>query len=275
MTKRPTSTLIRLTGKAGACKRSFQKACPERSRRVAGVDGCRAGWFVVITSVEEPPVKLGAKYIYSCVASTFAEVLSKTTDCRLVCVDIPIGLSDAQPRQCDIQARKILGLGRASSIFPPPIRPCLLEKDYKNASRLNLENTGKKLTRQSFFIMPKILEVDQAMTPKLQQRVREIHPELAFWALNDKKPMQHNKKTLAGRNERMKLLAPIFSDLEQLVAEARQPKEAAPDDILDAVAAAWTAGQAVIGKAQTLPQNPELDSKGLRMEILYPACYNN
>jgi len=33
----------------------------------------------------------------------------------------------------------------------------------------------------------------------------------------------------------------------------------------------WTAGQAVVGKAGTLPENPEAASKGLRMEILCPV----
>ena len=279
MMKRPTSTLIRLTGKAGPCKRSFQ---------VAGVDGCRAGWFVVIASVVKPPVKLGAKYLApqfiggfpyifklrdSFVASSFAEVLSKTTDCKLVCVDIPIGLSDcAKPRECDVAARKILGRGRAGSVFAPPIRPCLSAGDYTEAIKISLEHSGKKLTPPSFNIMDKIRQVDDLMTPVLQNRVLEIHPEISFWALNHGQPMQHNKKILAGRSERMKLLSPIFCGLEKFVAEARQPKEVAPDDILDALAAAWTAGQAVIGKVETMPKNPELDSKGLRMEILYPVA---
>jgi predicted RNase H-like nuclease len=48
----------------------------------------------------------------------------------------------------------------------------------------------------------------------------------------------------------------------------------AMDDAFDALVAAWTAGQTVIGKVSTLPENPELDSKSLRMEILCPACYN-
>ena len=278
MTKKPTSTLIRLTGKAGACRRSFQKACPERSRRVAGVDGCRAGWFVVIASVAKylgPQFIGGFPYIYklrdSFVARTFAEALSKTTDCKLVCVDIPIGLSNGdKPRQCDIAARKILGKGRASSVFPPPIRSCLPAKDLQIASEICFKHSGKKLNRQSFFIMDKIRQVDDLMTPRLQQRVREIHPELVFWALNGKKPMQHNKKTLTGRNERMNLLSLIFSDVAELVAKARNPKEAEPDDILDALAAAWTAGQAVLGKAETLPENPEIDGRDLRMEILNP-----
>ena len=69
----------------------------------------------------------------------------------------------------------------------------------------------------------------------------------------------------------MKLLASIFPDVQELIAEARRPKQVAPDDILDALAAAWTAGQVVVGKAKTLPQNPKVDGKGLKMEILYPS----
>jgi len=68
----------------------------------------------------------------------------------------------------------------------------------------------------------------------------------------------------------VRLLGPIFSELERIVAETRKPKELAPDDILDALVAAWTAGRTVIEKAKTLPENPELDSKGLKMEILCP-----
>jgi len=101
--------------------------------------------------------------------------------------------------------------------------------------------------------------------------VREIHPEISFWALNNQKPMQYSKKRLIGLKERMKLLVPIFSGIEKIVADARKPKEVEPDDILDALVAAWTAGQTVIGKAETLPQNPEFDSKGLRVEILCPV----
>jgi len=273
MTKKPTSMLIRLTGKAGPCKKAFQ---------VAGVDGCRAGWFIVIASLVKPKY-LAPQFIEGlpCVfnlkdfflSRTFADVLTKTTDCKLICVDIPIGLSDGdKPRQCDVLARKILGPVRASSIFAPPVRQCLSAKDYKMASRICFEHSGKRLNRQSFFILPKIREVDEAMTLQLQQHVREIHPELAFWALNGNKPLQHSKKKLAGRNERMKLLAPIFPEIVELIAKARKPQEVAPDDILDALAAAWTASQVVLNNYATLPAKPQKDSNDLRMEIVYPDC---
>jgi len=137
----------------------------KQSFQVAGVDGCRAGWFVVVASATRQRVLQLNDF---CVAKTFADVLSKTTGCDLVCVDIPIGLSDGvKPRECDVAARRILGRSRASSIFPPPIRPCLAAKEYETASQICFEHSGKKLSRQRFFIMGKIREADLAMTPQL------------------------------------------------------------------------------------------------------------
>jgi len=211
------------------------------------------------------------------IASTFTEVLSKTSDCKLVCVDIPIGLSNGNKlRECDGEARELLRGRRASSVFPSPIRPCLSAIDYETACRISFEHSGKKLSMQSFYILDKIRQVDNVMSkrPELQRRIREIHPEILFWALNHRQPMQHKKSRVVGREERIKLLAPVFPNVKEIVAEARKPKEVAPDDILDAIVAAWTAGQAVIGKAKTLPEKPPLDSKGLKMEMLYPVCYN-
>lgn len=248
---------------------------PKQSFLVAGVDGCKGGWFVVITSVKAPncpEANCNFELKSSFVAKAFAEVLSKTTDCKLICVDIPIGLSDGdKPRECDIAARKVLGKFRVGSIFPAPIRQCLSTDDYKTASEISYKYANKKLSQQSFNIMDKIRQVDDLMTPELQQRVREIHPEISFWALNEKKPMQYNKKKASGRIERMQLLTSIFPDIEEIVAQIRKPKKVAPDDILDALAAAWTASQIILQKTQTLPENPQLDSKDLRMEIVYPA----
>jgi predicted RNase H-like nuclease len=248
-----------------------------KSFQVAGVDGCKAGWFVAVVSVLEIDTIREKTCVYYVlqkfwVAHNFNEILPKIKRFELVCVDIPIGLSDGnKPRECDLAARKILRGKRANSVFPAPIRQCLRFKDYETASKISFERSGKKLNRQSFGLLDKIRQVDDSMTPALKWRVREIHPEISFWALNNQEPMQHSKKRLIGRKERMGLLAPMFSGLEKIVTKARKPKAVEPDDILDALVAAWTAGQTVIGKAETLPKNPEFDSKGLRMEILGPA----
>ncbi len=46
-------------------------------------------------------------------------------------------------------------------------------------------------------------------------------------------------------------------------------RPAAPDDLLDAVAAAWTARRVVEGIAERLPAEPAMDRRGLRMEIVF------
>ncbi len=239
---------------------------------VAGVDGCKAGWFVAIASLTKQndiaaPCELTLRNVF--IADSFSEVLSKTIDCVLVCIDIPIGLSSGhKPRECDVAARKLLGK-RASSVFPAPIRPCLSATDYVTACKISFDHTGKKLSKQSFALLKKIRQVDDLMTAALQCRVREIHPEVSFWALNGKQPMPQNKKTAAGQAQRRRLLQEIFADMDSVLAQA-PARGCVMDDALDALAAAWTAGRAVLGKAKTLPEQPELDSKGLKMEILCP-----
>lgn len=242
--------------------------------RVAGVDGCKAGWVVALVRAAgatggrlQQPLAIESIQV----SPHFADVLLRTSGCALVCVDIPIGLSDgAGPRACDVAARRLLGV-RASSVFTPLARPCLAAKSYEEASRTNFKCAGKKLNKQSFFIMDKIRQVDDVVTPAMQKRVREIHPEVTFYVLNGERPVQHNKKTLAGRSERVALLAGAFLNAAEVIERTRKAGAVERDDILDALAAAWTAAKAVVGQAATLPEHPASDRKSFRMEILRPC----
>lgn len=182
---------------------TFNTVSRPRSFQVAGIDGCKAGWLVAVVSAMEVSTVASTTCVYALqefwVAHTFYEILPKTTQFELICVDIPIGLSDGdKPRECDLSARKLLRGPRASSVFPAPIRQCFWAKDYETASKICFEHSGKKLNRQSFALLEKIHQVDDLMTPALQERVREIHPEISFWALNAKKPIQQNKKNCSG-----------------------------------------------------------------------------
>lgn len=241
--------------------------------KVAGVDGCKAGWLVasISATVEETGelrYPLAVEDIR--ISPHFADVLLRTYDCTLVCVDIPIGLSDGpEPRACDAAARKLLGR-RASSVFTPPVRACLSARSYCDAAAIHRKSAGKGLSKQSFYIMDKIRQVDELLTPAMQTRIREIHPEVTFCVLNGSRPLGHNKKTLAGRNERIALLTELFPAAVGMIETAVRAREVGADDILDALAAAWTAAQAALGQAATLPEQPERDGRGLRMEILAP-----
>jgi predicted RNase H-like nuclease len=103
------------------------------------------------------------------------------------------------------------------------------------------------------------------MTPALQSRVRECHPEVSFCALNGD-CLQHAKRTRDGQRQRLDLLERIYGPS---VRDLRPPPGAALDDLYDAAVLAWTAARIARGEAQTLPANPPLDTRGLRMEIVY------
>ena len=194
---------------------------------VAGVDGCRGGWCVVRTDAAP------------CVLAAFADVVALCHDCARVCVDMPIGLAPRRP--CDAQARTRLGK-RASSIFTPPPREVL---------GLGWEEV-RGFSLQSFNLFRRIAEVDAVMTPTLQERFVETHPELVFTRLLGHPP-HFPKRTMEGRAERLALLPQA--------ASARPPRGAAKDDLVDA----WALCLAAASPGGRF--GGELDERGLRMEI--------
>ena len=227
---------------------------------VAGVDGCKGGWLLVRANASG---QLRIEDIS--IVSTFRELIAATAECAAVAVDIPIGLAAHEPRAADGEARKTIG-PRRSSVFPAPMRAVLAASTYDEAGALSLAACGKKLSKQAFAILPKIREADEAMTPPLQERVREVHPEVSFWALNSYQPLEHAKLKRDGAAERLRLLTPAFQDD---VASMDVPRGAKRDDLYDACAAAWTAGRIAYGAARRLPAEPPRDERGLRMEIVY------
>ena len=234
---------------------------------VAGVDGCKAGWFAVLWNVDENT------FAYR-VAPDFWSVQTFATTAQVITVDIPIGLLDhAIPggRECDTLARKILGSKRASSVFPPPVRAVLECNTYENALNANRDSSDHALgiSKQCFGILPKIREVDRFITPSLQQTVFEIHPELCFSGMNNGHAMSLRKSTQEGIAARMGLLVQNgFGAFLSQALRSRIPG-AGKDDILDACAACWTARRIALGVATHIPASPPLDSRGLRMEMWY------
>jgi predicted RNase H-like nuclease len=227
---------------------------------VAGVDGCPGGWLVVRA---EPAELLRIKDI--AFAPNFEAVLSQAKSCDAIAIDVPIGPMDTGTRLADREARKVLGR-RASCVFPSVIRPVLGIDDYYEACNVSFAIQGKRIPKRAFTLGLRSHEVDQPMSPELQQRVVEIHPEICFWALNGGRPVLESKRTPAGAFERLQLLAGVFAN--ELTAIAA-PAGAALDDYYDACAAAWTAWRFATGQAQRLPPDPPTDSMGLRMEIVY------
>ncbi len=93
-----------------------------RERTVAGVDGCKAGWFAVWGDGGKTP-RFG-------VFPDFRTLWLELGHADVIVVDIPIGLPSDVPRACDLEARKLLGQPRGSSVFPPPCREALSAKSH-------------------------------------------------------------------------------------------------------------------------------------------------
>src|SRR5690606_994434 len=120
-------------------------------------------------------------------------------------VDMPIGLPDAGVRGCDLAARARLG-ARRSAVFPAPSRAVIGARDHAEAIVRERAASGRGLSLQAFRLVPKVAELDGLVTPELQHRLVEAHPELAF-ARRAGAPAVHPKRTPAGRAERRALLA--------------------------------------------------------------------
>src|SRR5207245_2674687 len=119
---------------------------------VCGADGCKAGWLAVSKDIEADSVSWR-------LCRTARDLFYDKPIPEIIALDVPIGLPESHARTCDTEARRLLGR-RASSVFPAPIRPVLAATDYAQACQIRFEIEGKKLSRQSFAILPKICEVD-------------------------------------------------------------------------------------------------------------------
>ncbi len=226
--------------------------------RVVGVDGCRGGWVAV--ALDE-----GVHTVHAKVFARFIDILDAYPNAAAIAVDMPMGLwqsGRARMRPCDAEARKRLG-NRASSIFIPPTREMLHASDYAP-----LREQG--LSVQAYHLMPRIRELDALMTPELQTRVWESHPELSFMAITGA-PIADPKRTAPGQLARIEALQrALHLDYETLNAlwEACLPT-ARRDDLLDACALVWSALRHTQGQSEVCIGEPTHDERGLLMAIRY------
>ena len=233
---------------------------------VAGADGCKAGWVVVLREVKSRRMEVR-------LASRVGDILHWKPAPEILGIDVPIGLLDravSGGRECDIEARKLLGQTRKSSVFSPPASGTLRAQTPTEANRLN-RATGPDapgMPLQASAIIPKILEVDQFISRRRQKRVVEVHPELCFYEMNGRRPVVQPKKKSAGRARRVQLLKNVWGREAFRVLRASRPSGVALDDLVDAMAACWTAERVLKNKEIRIPGKALRDSRGLRMEIV-------
>jgi len=232
--------------------------------QVLGIDGCRAGWFAIINQ--------NGHWSYT-LAPSIDALLGDHNAADRIFIDIPLGLAEDQTRQCDQLARRLLSPYRHSSVFSTPVRKAVYAPDYTQACQINAQQTGRKITRQTWNICPKIREMDTWLRqhPEAQSRVYESHPEVAFYALNEARPLQTQKKSSEGREQRLALLARAIGNARPLFeqAVAHYPRaQLQTDDVLDAMVLAVMASCKETDHCY-LPQPAPIDRYGIAMRIVY------
>jgi predicted RNase H-like nuclease len=237
----------------------------QRAGRVAGLDGCPAGWFVATADA-------GLTDVECFVAGTIAQACEQLDDCGAIGIDMPIGLPDAGSRACDVLARRLLAPRRGVSVFPAPIRPVLESHGYRDACAIRESIDGKRMSRQAYNLINKIKELDSFLQkfPGFAERLYEVHPELSFAALNGGKPVTVPKRRPEGLVQRYELLGRFFAQDDLDAALTSWPRsKVARDDVLDAFAVLETARRIAAGDAGRVPELTEYDGFGLEMAIWY------
>lgn len=240
-----------------------------------GVDGCPAGWI----AVQFDDDNYGGAGLYGDIEELWAA--HRDTAVRIL-IDVPIGLrenSDAK-RPCDDAARGKLRPERHSSVFPVPVRAAVHEESYEDAKGTQEDHTDGSLGVQSWGIAHKIAELDTFLRETELDAVvtiREAHPEVCFWALNEESATEYSKtgQPAAAFWERIEILEAIDSSIVDAVRDVATglDAEVGNDDIIDAFALALTASPKT-GPLHTLPDEGLEDDKGdptgdLPMEMVY------
>ncbi|MBD3352290.1 MAG: DUF429 domain-containing protein, partial [Candidatus Lokiarchaeota archaeon] len=230
---------------------------------------CSDGWFC--TSInDENRVDFS---IYTQIKDFFDE----QQQIKLVFNDIPIGLPTPKmkSRKCDFETRKLLTRKRSSSVFPVPTRKAIYAESYLKANNLNRRLVDKGVSKQAWNLSPKIRDVDEFLREhtKYISILIESHPEICFWALAGKTPMQYYKKTKKGIEERISLLNRFIPNARQMIQDAQnelQEYKFELDDIFDSMILAASAKISTHKYINMFSENTDYDRFHLPMRIVYP-----
>jgi predicted RNase H-like nuclease len=228
---------------------------------LAGVVPCPAGWLVAAGKLvgiqvypEEPTT-----------AASFRDIVDATPQYAVIAVTVPIGLPTKPSRggrAADVAARQLLGFPHSGAIGSTPTRASLGATSYEAARKAN----GGKLDVVTWQQFKKIREVDAEMQPYMQRRVYEVRPELSFYQLAEDEVVKHTKDSREGRLERQGLLRRRMPGSERIL-DTEVPGVRLTH-LTDAAVTLWTARRIAARAVTRVPEDPEWDDQGLRMEIL-------
>ena len=222
---------------------------------VAGVTPCPGGWLVASAKLQgtifapEDPTRL----------EKFIDVVDQRPAYSNVALNAPVGYlshTAVGGRSCDREVRALLG-GRGAAVKSAPVR---LD------SQRDIDLLPDNLDAISQTLLARYREVANEMAPFRQRTIYEVNAELSFYQLNEDTPMRWAKHTEKGIEERRELVEVKVPGASRIL-DTEVPGTSIAHR-LDATAILWTARRIFARAVVRVPQDPEWDEQGLRMEIV-------
>ena len=190
---------------------------------------------------------------------TFVEVVDMRPSYSIIALNAPIG--NLEPGDVREVGRATARLGPSSVAGAASIKSAPVGID----SGVDVELLPDHLDAISRTLLPRYREVAAEMAPYRQRTIYEVHSDLSFYQLNGDMPLQWSKHSEKGRQERRTLLEERVPGVTRIL-DAEVPG-ATPSHLLDAAAFLWTARRIFAHAAIRIPEDPEWDEQGLRMEM--------
>ncbi len=225
---------------------------------VAGIKPCATGWLVAVAKLHGTVFAPEEPRIFE----TFIDVIDHRPTFSTIAVGAPIGyLEDQIPggRACDREARTLLGRRRGAAVQSAPTRSQIESEEASDKALAGLSAISRKL-------LPRYRELGNEMAPYRQRSIYEVNSELSFYQLNEDAPLRWPKQSANGFAERRDLLIRKIPELDRIY-EAKLPR-VPPSHLLDVAAFIWTARRIFANAGVRIPQDPQWDEEGLRMEIV-------
>jgi predicted RNase H-like nuclease len=213
-----------------------------------GIDGIPGGWVAVYLSSDGNQRFASATSVVQLLSDPFERAM----------IDMPIGLPKRGYRQCDVEARSLVGsrvfLGARFGVWS------FETLDQANAHYWETEGAGNGISIQLFCIRNKLRELNEnSVIPQLF----ETHPELFFWRIAGR--VLASKKSSEGRAERIEILEEMgIGEIGQWLQQRRRTG-IRRDDLIDACACAVTARDGT----NKLPTGEERANTDVLSEIWY------
>ena len=230
-------------------------------KAIAGTTPCPGGWLVLparlagVTTVAEEAFVL----------PTLMEVLDYRPKFDFMAVNIPFGYPEkpqGQFRQCDEEAREMVGWPRRVSLRPVPSRPALFAKSRKEAIELE-----PWLTKNDFRHFRWMKEAATEIQPFHSRSVYSGNAALSFQHMNGDKPLKSSPYHEDGRRERLEMIREKLPGVDDVI-ERIPPEGAGQVHMYEAAAMLWTARRASGRAISRLPLDPEWDEGGIRIELV-------